>query len=64
MLEILLTSRQMQRPIQDETKRTTDRDTWRGILDKNELDRTIRCLISHLPVYCLTVPGMLLCRTR
>ena len=28
------------------------------------LDRTIRCIISNLPVYCLTVPGMLLCRTR
>ena len=28
------------------------------------LDRTIRCITSNLPVYCLTVPGMLLCRTR
>ena len=28
------------------------------------LDRTVRCIISNLPVYCLTVPGMLLCRTR
>ena len=28
------------------------------------LDRTIRCIISNLPVYCLTIPGMLLCRTR
>ena len=28
------------------------------------LDRTIRCIISNLPVYCLTVPSMLLCRTQ
>ena len=27
-------------------------------------DRTIRCIISNLPIYYLTVPGMLLCRTR
>ena len=27
-------------------------------------DRTIRCIISNLLVYYLTVPGMLLCRTQ
>ena len=37
---------------------------WRGILANMLLDRTIRGIISNLPVYCLTVSGMLSCRTR
>lgn len=31
---------------------------------KMPLDRTKRCIVSNLPVYCLIVPGILLCRTR